>query len=222
MAAIIEASTIDFLKKLKKNNNKEWFDKNRGAYEQARENFLEFVTMLIKEISKSDPTVGHLDPKKCVFRINRDIRFSTDKTPYKTNIAVTISPGGKKSFTAGYYFHLEPGKSFVAGGMWQPESPLLQAIRQEIDYNSDEFHKILKDKDFKKHFGNLSEEDKLKTIPKGYNKDHPDIELLKNRSFLVVQDFSDKEILSKDFSKKIITSMKAMLPLNQFLRRACD
>jgi uncharacterized protein (TIGR02453 family) len=219
---MIEQSTLEFLTKLRKNNNKEWFDKHRGEYETARENFLAFVEDVIKGTAKIDPSVGHLEPKKCIFRINRDIRFSANKTPYKTNLAATLSPGGKKSFTAGYYIHLEPGASFLAGGMWQPESPLLQAIRQEIDYNADEFKKIISNKDFKRLFGSLSEEDKLKAVPKGYDKTHPEIELLKHRSFIVVKELSDKEVLAKDFLKKVLAAHKAMLPLNLFLRRACD
>lgn len=219
---MIEKSTLDFLSKLKKNNNKEWFDKHRQEYEIAKANFLEFIEELIPSIAKFDPSVKHLEAKKCVFRINRDVRFSHDKTPYKTNMAATISPGGKKSFTAGYYFHMQPGGSFLAGGMWQPEAPLLSAIRQEIDYNAPEFKKIINNKDFTNHFGKLSDEDKVKTTPKGYDKTNPEIELLKLKSYLVECNIKDSEILSKDFLKQTTNTFKAMYPLNLFLRRACD
>lgn len=222
MFTMIQKQTLQFLKDLSKNNNKEWFDKNRMIYEQAKNNFREFTEELISGISKFDPAIKHLEAKNCVFRINRDIRFSKDKTPYKNNLAATISPGGKKSFSAGYYFHLEPGASILAGGMWQPEPVYLNAIRQEIDYNPEEFEKIMKAKAFKNYFGALSDEDKLKAVPKGYDKTHPQIELLKHRSFIVVHPLADKTILSPDFLKESMTVFKGMLPLNLFLRKACD
>jgi uncharacterized protein (TIGR02453 family) len=219
---MIQSPTLQFLRNLKKNNNKEWFDANRNAYELAKTNFKEFIDELILHISKVDPAVKNLEAKNCVFRINRDIRFSNDKTPYKKNMAALISPGGKKSFAAGYYVHLEPGASFLAGGMWQPEAVQLNAIRQEIDYNAEEFRKILHTKSFKNYFGSLSDEDKLKTVPKGYDKAHPEIELLKHKSFIVQHDLTDKVVLSKDFLKESINVFRAMQSLNFFLRRACD
>lgn len=219
---MIQSSTLQFLKNLKKNNNKEWFDANRETYELAKINVREFIDELIAGISKFDPAVKNLEAKNCVFRINRDIRFSADKTPYKKNMSALIAPGGKKSFSPGYYFHLEPGASFLAGGMWQPEPAYLNAIRQEIDYNADEFKKLLNAKTFKTYFGSLSDEDKLKTVPKGYDKTHPQIELLKHRSFIVSHDLADKTILSKDFLKESLNVFNAMHPLNFFLRRACD
>lgn len=219
---MIQSSTLQFLKNLKKNNTKEWFDANRDVYELAKTNFREFVEELITGISKFDPAVKNLEAKQCVFRINRDIRFSPDKTPYKRNLSALITPGGKKSFSAGYYVHVEPGASFLAGGMWQPESVYLNAIRQEIDYNADEFKKIITAKAFKTHFGSLSDEDKLKTVPKGYDKTHPQIELLKHKSFIVSSELADKTVVSKDFLKDCIKIFNAMYPLNSFLRRACD
>ncbi|HEX8517433.1 MAG TPA: DUF2461 domain-containing protein, partial [Bacteroidia bacterium] len=139
---MIQRSTLEFLAKLKKNNTKDWFDKNRKEYDSAKENYKEFLAELILNISKFDPAVKSLEPKDCMFRINRDIRFSNDKTPYKTNIGASIAPGGKKSDSAGYYIHIQPGASFLAGGVWHPEPPQLNAIRQEIDYNMDEFRKL--------------------------------------------------------------------------------
>ncbi|MDF2437160.1 MAG: hypothetical protein K0Q95_1536 [Bacteroidota bacterium] len=219
---MIQKSTFDFLSKLKKNNSKEWFDKNRAEYEIAKTNHKEFINELIQSIGKFDPSVKSLEPKNCIFRINRDIRFSNDKTPYKVNMGASIAPGGKKSITAGYYLHLQPGASFIAGGMWQPPAPELNAIRQEIDYNPDEFKKLINNKDFKKFFGKLSEEDKVKTTPKGYDKTHPEIEFLKLKSFLMVHDLSDKIVLSKDFLTQCTEICKAMFPMMQFLRKACD
>jgi uncharacterized protein (TIGR02453 family) len=219
---MINKSTFDFLTKLKKNNNKEWFDKNRSEYEVAKNNYKEFINELILTISKFDPSIKMLEPKNCIFRINRDIRFSNDKTPYKINMGASIAPGGKKSFDAGYYIHIQPGGSFLAGGVWQPPAPQLNAIRQEIDYNAAEFRKLISNKEFKKYFGKLSEEDKIKTTPKGYEKEHPEIETLRLKSFIMVHDLKDKEVLSPDFIKHCSIAFKAMYPLNKFLRSATD
>ena len=219
---MIEKSTLEFLSKLSKNNNREWFEKNRSTYENTKTNFKVFVDDLILSTSKFDPAIKNLESKNCIFRINRDVRFSKNKSPYKNNFGASISPGGKKSFSAGYYIQIQPGESFIAGGMWQPPAPQINAIRQEIDYHSNEFKKIISAKEFKKLFGILSEEDKLKSAPKGYDKMHPEIELLKHRSYIVVHPFKDSEVLSKDFLKNCCNTMKAMHPLNIFLRRACD
>lgn len=219
---MIDKSTLDFLTKLSKNNNKEWFDKNRPTYELAKSNFKDFVNELIISTAKFDSSIKHLQAKDCIFRINRDVRFSKDKSPYKNNFGVILSPGGKKSFEAGYYVQIQPGASFIAGGMWQPPTPQLNAIRQEIDYNAEEFKKIIGAKDFKKLFGKLSDEDKLKTVPKGYDKSHPEIELLKYKSYITIHNLKDKDVLSKNFLKQCNEVMKAMQPLNLFLRRACD
>ena len=219
---MISTSTIDFLIKLKKNNNKDWFDKNRPQYELIKIEFKNFINELIASIAKFDPSVKHLEAKDCIFRINRDVRFSTNKAPYKTNIAAFISPEGKKSISAGYYIHIQPGNCFLASGMWMPPAPQLSAVRQEIDYNADEFRKIILSKEFKKHFKELSQEDKVKTTPKGYEKTHPEIEFIKLKSFIAMKAIDDKEVLSKNFIKSICTSFEVAHPLNAFLRRACD
>ncbi len=219
---MISASTLDFLIKLKKNNNKEWFDKNRPQYELIKIEFKNFINELIASIAKFDPSVKHLEAKDCIFRINRDVRFSTNKAPYKTNIAAFISPEGKKSISAGYYIHIQPGNCFLASGMWMPPAPQLSAVRQEIDYNADEFRKIILSKEFKKHFKELSQEDKVKTTPKGYEKTHPEIEFIKLKSFIAMKAIDDKEVLSKNFIKSICNSFEVAHPLNAFLRRACD
>ena len=163
---MIHKSTLDFLSKLSKNNNRDWFEKNRPDYELAKTNFKEFVSEFILSTSKFDPSIKHLEAKDCIFRINRDVRFSKNKAPYKNNFGAILAPGGKKSFDAGYYIQLQPGASFIAGGMWQPPTPQINAIRQEIDYNAEEFKKIIGAKEFKKLLGKLSDEDKLKTVPK--------------------------------------------------------
>lgn len=219
---MINKSTLEFLAQLSKNNNKEWFDKNRSSYEMAKNNFKGFVEELILNVSKFDSSIKHLEAKDCIFRINRDVRFSKNKEPYKNNFGAILSPGGKKSFSAGYYFQLQPNASFIAGGVWQPPTPQINAIRQEIDYNAMEFKKIIGSKEFKKYFGGLSSEDKLKSAPKGYDKTHPEIELLKYKSFIAVHNLKDKEVVAEDFIGNITTVFKAMLSFNSFLRRACD
>src|SRR6185436_17723592 len=152
---MIQPTTLNFLKALKKNNNKEWFDKNKDKYLAAKENVEGFVDELIKSISTFDKGLMGLRAKDCVFRIYRDVRFAKDKRPYKTNLGASISAGGKKAEVAGYYIHIEPGKSLIAGGRWMPSSDHLKKIRQEIDYNGKKIKKILNDENFKKEFGEL-------------------------------------------------------------------
>ncbi len=221
---MIEKSTIDFLKQITKNNRKEWFDANKNKYLAAKGNVDSFVDDVIKSFSLFDKSLANLKAKDCVFRIYRDVRFAKDKRPYKNNMGASINKGGKKAETAGYYLHLEPGKSMIAGGRWMPSSDHLKKIRQEIDYNGKKLHKILSDKNFKKQFGSLdsSDEYKLARPPKGYDKDHKDVELLKLTSYLVWHEFSDKDVLSKNFLKTLTTTAKAMKPLLDFLNTAVD
>ncbi len=218
---MIQQSTFDFLKKLKKNNNKEWFDKNRKTYEAARNELIQFLTVLIEKAGKWDERLKTLDPKKSIFRINRDIRFSANKDPYKTNMGAWLSPTGKNSNGPGYYLHLEPGGCFIAGGIYMPEAPVLKAIRQEIDYNFKDFQKLLKQKDFKNYFGDLGGE-KLKTTPKDYDKDNPAIEYLKLKSFTMIHHMDDSELTEKDIAEKINKIFKAMQPMNLFLASALE
>jgi uncharacterized protein (TIGR02453 family) len=214
--------TLDFLKNLKKNNNKEWFDKNKQIYLAAREEFEGLVDKLIAGLAKADKKISpDIKAKDCVFRIYRDVRFSKDKSPYKTNMGASIDPGKQKAVMgAGYYIHLEPGGCFLAGGVYMPEPPVLNAIRQEIDYNPKPLLKILNSSSFKKHFKGFDEDDKLKTAPKGFEKDHPNIELLKNRHFIVSCKISDKELAQKGVEKTILNTFKAMQPLLEYLREA--
>lgn len=214
-------NTLTYLNKLSKNNNKAWFDENKKEYDAAKKEFIALVDTLIKNISKFDPEMAGLEASKTVFRINRDIRFSKDKTPYKTNFGASINPGGRNNFTSGYYLHVQPGgKSFLAGGCYMPEPAQLHAIRQEIDYNTAEFKKIIGNKDFISYFKKLEEEDMLKTAPKGFEKDNPNLPLLKYKSYVVSHDLTDKQLISPDFTAHCAKVYKAMLPLNKFLRRA--
>jgi len=217
---MIHSSTLSFLRDLKKNNNKEWFDKNRERYLAAKDNVAETIDTLLPELCKFEKKFSGLTSKDCLFRIYRDVRFSKDKSPYKNNIGASINAGGKKVQNAGYYLHIEPGKSFLAGGIWMPPGDLLKKIRQEIDYNGKQINKILSQKDFKKYYGKLDEEYKLKTTPKGYDKEHPDIDLLRLTSFIVWHKFSDKEVTSTGFVKQLVKGSKLMKPFLDFLNTA--
>jgi uncharacterized protein (TIGR02453 family) len=214
----INKSTLEFLSKLKLNNDRVWFANNRKTYDEARQNFEVFVQALIDEIVKFDPIYKGLEAKSCVFRINRDTRFAHDKSVYKTNFGAFMVRGGKKNGDRfpGYYFHIEPGSSFVAGGAYVPPAPWLNAIRQKIDENADELIRIINNKDFKKQFGGLDGE-KLKTAPKGYPRDHPHIELLKLKSFLAYRSISDRELASEGCFDLAISAFRAMKPLHDFL-----
>lgn len=216
-------TTLDFLKKLKNNNNKDWFEKNKALYLEAKEEFENFVTELIPGIHQFDKQISReLKAKDCTFRIYKDVRFSKDKTPYKTNMGAVFNPGGKKTAIAGYYLHLEPGNSFFGGGVYMPEADKLQAIRQEIDYHPKEFLKILNAPSFKKYFKGLDEEDKLKNPPKGFDKEHLLVEILKNKHFIVSHAISDKQLLDKKNIALILDGFKAMHPVMLFLRRASE
>jgi len=215
--------SLQFLKKLKNNNNRDWFEAHKNDFNEAKLEFEEFVQKLIGTISKFDKSVSpDLKAKDCVFRIYKDVRFSKDKTPYKTNFGASINPGGKKSLQAGYYFHVQPGNIFIAGGNYMPPPDMLQAIRQEIDYNGDKLEKILKAKSYTAYFDGLDQEDKLKTVPKGYDKEHKHLELLKLKSFIAFTNVDEKKLNSKDILTYLGNGYKAMLPLNQFLREAID
>ncbi len=220
---MIEKTTLEFLKKLKKNNDREWFEKNKNLYIASKENIEAEVELILNGVRGFDKRIeADLTAKKCLFRIFRDVRFSKNKAPYKTNMGASINPGGRMAVAPGYYVHIEPSGSFLAGGMYMPPAPELAKVRQEIDYNLDEFKKIISDKNFKKYFGALSQENVLVTAPKGYAKDHPAIEILKLKSFIVVHDLTDEEVMKKDFAKKAAAVFQAMHPLALFLQRAID
>jgi uncharacterized protein (TIGR02453 family) len=219
----ISKSTLTFLSDLRLNNDREWFNANRKRYETARSDFEVFVQALIDEITKLDPIFRGLEAKSCIFRINRDTRFSRDKSVYKTNLGAFMVRGGKKNGDRfpGYYLHIEPGESFVAGGSYIPPSPWLSAIRQKIDLQGDELLRIINTREYRKYFNGLDGE-KLKVPPRGYSKDHPHIELLKMKSFLADLSFSDKDVISDGFFEVVISAFRAMKPLNDFLTTGID
>ena len=215
------ARILKFLQNLSRNNNRDWFEKNKATYLKAKADFDDFLTDLLAQMTKWDPALAGLDPRKLAFRIYRDVRFSKDKRPYKNNMGAGFSPAGKMIQEPGYYIHIEPGnKSLLAAGLYMPDPANLAKVRQEIDYNANDFVAILKNKKFKNLFKELDDFDKLKTVPKGYPKDHPHIELLKHKSFLVSHPFTDKEVKDKNFLKKVADVAKTSKPLNDFLRDA--
>ena len=214
-------NALQFLVKLKKNNNKEWFDKNKKEYDELRKEIILFVTGMIKNLRSFDEGIAGLEAKQCMFRINRDMRFSKDKSPYKTNFGLTFNRGGKSSPYAGYYLHIQPGECFIAGGSYAPTPEHLAAIRQEIYYNFDEFKKIISNKEFKKYFGELRG-DKLVRPPKGYELDNPAIEFLKHKQFLMWHEFDEKKLSEIDFEKYCSNVFKAMKPMLDFVNRTIE
>ncbi len=220
---MLQPSTLKFLKELEKNNNKPWFEGHRKQYENAKTDFNSFITALIKSIATFDKPIGELEARNCTFRINRDVRFSKDKKPYKNNMAGYFNKAGKKGIGAGYYLHLQPGRSFAGGGIWMPEPEVLGKIRQEIDYNFDEWKKIIGSIVFKKNFpGGLQSEESLSRPPKGYDIDNPAIHYLKMKSFVVTRSFTDKEVMTKEFVNEAAKTFKAMKPMVDFFNRSID
>lgn len=209
----------NFLKTLEANNNKEWFDQNRESYQSTRQQFIHLTEILTNEIRSFDPTIPFLDPKKCVFRIFRDVRFSRDKTPYKSNYGTFIASEGRKGGSPGYYFHIQPGNSFLGGGVYMPEADKLKAIRTEIYNNADEFLELISNKKFKETY-TLYSDDKLKTAPKGFPKDFEHIDLLRYKSFAASCSISDKQLLAPDLIDVMIAKFKILTPFNHFLNHA--
>ncbi len=212
---------LKFLKDIARNNNREWFEKNKHRYLDAKQDFEQVVAGVLEGLAKFDTRLGGLDPKKLPFRIYRDVRFSKDKRPYKTNMGAGFSPNGRLVQEPGYYLHIEPGnKSFVAGGIYQPDATNLASIRQEIDYNPDPLKKLFTSQVFRKFFDDFDNWDRLKTAPKGYPKDHPNIGWLRNRSFTVSTPLMDKEVVDRKFVHTVVAVYKKIKPLNDYFREA--
>lgn len=213
----ISRSTFGFLKDIKMNNDRDWFLANRARYDEARKDFDNYVKELIDEIVKFDPILKGLEVKSCTYRINRDIRFSPDKTIYKTHLGAYIVRGGKKNGDrfAGYYLHAEPGNSMIAGGAWFPSAEWLSAIREKISEEGNELFKIINNKEFREMFGEPDGE-KLKTAPKGYPKDHPYIDLLRYKGMGVVKYLSDKEMSGTEGFSMVIRASQLIKPMNDF------
>lgn len=210
---------LQFLTELAANNNREWFQANKKRYEESR-NKVNFLTdVLINEIGKFDSEVVGLGPKDCVFRIFRDVRFSNDKRPYKTNFGSFICKGGRKSMNPGYYFHIEPGNSFIGGGIYMPPSAPLKSIREYISEHGEEYMEIIDSPKFKKEFPEMYN-DKLKTAPKGFPKDHEYIDLLRYKSFIFSKELSDSVVSSDKYVEEMVEAFNSLLPVNKFLYEA--
>jgi uncharacterized protein (TIGR02453 family) len=215
--SIITKETIHFLSQLKLNNNKPWFEKNRPVYDKARAEYLGFVTKLVEGIRKIE-IIPEKEPVKYIQRIYRDIRFSKDKTPYKSHFS-SIIERGPENRKCPLYIQIKPGGSMMGGGIWDPLSETLKMIRQEIDYNGAGLRKIIHAKDFIKYFGRISG-DKLSRPPKGYEADNPNIELLKFKQLFVQRNFDDDLVMSKQLIPEILKSYKAALVFFTFFDTA--
>lgn len=215
MAATIKKETLQFLKDLKFHNDRDWFNKNKEKFISANENFIQFTQELIDRVASFDKSLAGLDAKDAVFRIYRDIRFSKDKSPYKTFFGAHLKGREKNGGIAGYYFHFEPGNSFLAGGVHMAEPQNLKAIREEISDNGKIFLKIINDKNFKDNF--KIEGEKLTKVPQGFDKEDPMAEFLKYKELMIHHAVKDKAILATDFASYCSKIFKAMVPFNKFL-----
>jgi len=214
---------LPFLEDLQKNNNRDWFQMNKSRYEQSKKEIETFIEGVIPEIAKFDPSIKFLEPRECLFRIYRDVRFAKDKSPYKTNFGAFMARGGHKSHGPGYYIHFQPGgESFLSGGIYLPEPEVMKKIRQEIYYNIAEFKSILSLPGFRKFFRGIDDWDRQKLAPREFPKDFPEIDLLKNRSFTVSHPLADQMITNEKLFDYSMTVFRALHPYNLFLARAVE
>lgn len=216
---MITQSTFDFLSELKQNNTREWYHANKDSYKEAFGNFEDLVAMLLHTIAEFDDSVIGTEPKDCLFRIYRDIRFSKDKTPYKSWFGAAMKQGGRKEIGSGYYVHVSPTQVYLAGGIWHPDKDILGMIRDHIVAWPNKFENVVLDKTFLKIFDGLGG-DQLKTAPRGIPKDHPQIQWLRHKDHIVSVQIEPEEILTEKFIKKAGKIYKNMLPLNQFITDA--
>jgi uncharacterized protein (TIGR02453 family) len=213
---MIYQESIDFLKDLAENNNREWFAANKERYDKARENVIDFTAKVLDSVRKIEAGMDeNLDAKKCVMRIYRDIRFSKNKAPYKNNFGVSLPTSGLKGGGVEYYLHIQPGNSFIGGGYWMPEAPHLKAIRQEIDYNAADLKKIIDQKEFVTLFGDFRKQEQLKSVPKGYEPDNENIDLLKLKGFVAWHKLDDKELTAAG-AEKVVADVCSMIRLMCF------
>ena len=221
---MLTKESLQFLDDLKKNNNRDWFQDNKKRYEIFKKDYHQLVSDFLDVMKPLDPSLELLEVKNCTFRINRDIRFSKDKSPYKAHLGIWMSTGAKGANRAGYYVHIEKGASFIAGGFYSPEAEDLKKVRKEIAFFHDDLEAILAEKNFKKEFGSfdINETNSLKNPPRGYEKDHPAIEFLKLKSFTVSQKYDISEVTQKDFVTKMSEKLIALKPLNEFINRALE
>lgn len=219
---MLSKDSLQFLDDLKANNNRDWFLDNKKRYDVFKKDYQQLVGDFLDEMKPLDPSLEMLEIKNCTFRINRDIRFSKDKSPYKYHLSVWLSSGAKGQNRSGYYVHIEKGSSFIAGGLYCPEAVDLRKIRTEISYFYEDLEEILAEKNFKKEFGDFdrNESNLLKNPPRGYEKDHPAIAFLKLKSFETSQKFDINELTNEDFVSKMSKRLIVLKPLNDFINRA--
>lgn len=204
--------TLQFLKNLSENNNREWFQANRQDYEIAKASFEKLCQEILSALAELQEDLLNTKVKDCIFRINRDIRFSKDKSPYKKFFSAGFGPGGRSSGKIDFFLHIQPGnQSLLGGGMWEPTPAHLAAFRQEIDYNPQHLKDIIEDKKFKSYYPDISGE-KVKNMPKGYSADHPDIELLKYKQMFFYHKYTDKEVISEDFAQEVVRGCLILKP----------
>ncbi|WP_310559746.1 DUF2461 domain-containing protein [Flavobacterium sp.] len=219
---MLSKDSLQFLDDLKSNNNRDWFLDNKKRYEVFKKDYQQLVGDFLDAMKPLDPSLEMLEVKNCTFRINRDIRFSKDKSPYKDHIGVWLSSGAKGMNRSGYYVHLARNGSFIAGGLYCPEAEDLKKVRKEIAYFQEDLEEILKEKSFQKEFTDFdrNETNMLKNPPRGYEKEHPAIELLKLKSFETSQKFNIEEVTNEDFVAKMTKKLIVLKPLNDFINRA--
>jgi uncharacterized protein (TIGR02453 family) len=214
----LHPETFRFLKDLKENNQRDWFNGHKDLFLKIKEDLETYVDALIQDFLPFEPSIQGLTGKKSVMRIYRDVRFSLDKSPYKVNFGASFHDPNRKGNFPGYFLSIGPESSFLAGGYWMPDPTILKSIRQEIDYNPEKFQSILSQRSFKEFFGELGQESKLKSSPKGYSDQHPLIEILKLRSFTASFPIGDLGLLDGKAYPIILEGLKALIPLIQFLR----
>ncbi len=207
----LKESSLQYLNKLQKNNNRDWFAKHKPSYIEAQDNIKGIFNVIRENLDKHDEI-----EKFKLFRIYRDVRFSKDKTPYKAHFSGSFSRLGKH-LRGGYYLRIKPDESFLAGGFWEPNKEDLYRIRKEIEIDATEMRDLLNDKKFIKYFGDTLKGAELKTAPRGFDKDHPDIDLIRKKGFIAVRKFSDEEVLSNNFTQEVNNSYKALRPFFDYM-----
>ena len=207
----LKKSSLDYLKKLKINNNRDWFAAHKEDYIAAQSNIKDLYTAIRENLEKHDDI-----EKVKLFRIYRDVRFSKDKTPYKAHFAGSFSRLGPH-LRGGYYPRIKPNESFLAGGFWEPNKEDLFRIRKEIEVDASEMRAILEDKNFIKYFGGTIQGDELRTAPRGFDKRHPDIDLIRKKGFIAVRKFTDQEVISNSFIEEVHHSFKGLRPFFDYM-----
>jgi uncharacterized protein (TIGR02453 family) len=219
---MLTKEALQFIEDLTANNTREWFLDNKKRYEKFKTDYQNLVAEFLSAMKPLDPSLEILEVKNCMFRINRDIRFSKDKTPYKNHLGIWMSTGVKGTNRAGYYIHIGKNESFIAAGCYVPEAEDLKKIRKEIAFFYEDLEEIVAEKSFQKIFKNLDQNNALKNAPKNYEKDHPAIDFLKLKSFTATDKFDFNEATNTDFVQKTAAKLIVLKPLNDFLNRALN